>query len=119
LSVIHPISRLRLESHVAVIRLMELPSQFRVISADLVSIEILPDNLRQQIRDIILSFQTNHPNEVSCVAMFDMEAIDDSSHSFIGGYRFGPYSNLAAIQEKAAAENDRQADLIKMLNKEN
>jgi hypothetical protein len=85
----HPISILRLESHVAVIRLKELPVGFRVISADAVSFEILPDDAKRDIRDSILSDQTNHPDKVSCAAMFYVQAIDASSRV-----------NLAAIRLK-------------------
>jgi hypothetical protein len=40
-SVMHPISRLRLESHVAVISLKELPSGFQVLSAETALIDSL------------------------------------------------------------------------------
>jgi hypothetical protein len=54
------------------------------------------------------------------VALYEVEEIDAAiGINLFCGFLFGPYSNLAAIQEKAAAENGRQVELIKMLNKEN
>jgi hypothetical protein len=118
-SVMHPINRLRLESHVAMIRLKELLSGFRVLSADAVSIESLPESHKQFIREVLLSNQTNDPEEVWCIAMFEVESIDSAScFSMFEGYGLGDYSNLADIHEAAANENGCQVDLIKMLNKE-
>jgi hypothetical protein len=115
----HPISKIRLETHVAVIRLKELPSGFRVLSAEAALIESLPEEFKKPSREDILSFQTNRPDDVCCLAVLNVEAIDGSKIRFLfNNYGFGPYSNIAAIQKKAATENDRQADLIKMLNKE-
>jgi hypothetical protein len=119
LALMYPISRLRLESHFAEIRLQELPGGFRVLSAESVSIESLPDNRAQTVRDSILYNQTNQPENVCCVAVFAVFAINAAKNSFLHeGYGFGPYSNLAAIQEEASFENGRQAELIKMLNRE-
>jgi hypothetical protein len=49
--------------------------------------------------------------------MYVLETVDPVNNLFCG-YSFGPYSDLAAIQDEAAAENSRLVDLIKMLNKE-
>jgi hypothetical protein len=117
-SVIHPISKLRLESHVAVIRFKELPVGFRVLCGEVVSVESLPSGRIESIREIILCNQTKDPDNIWCIAMFHIEAIDATNKFSYQEYGFGPYSNIAAIQKKAATENDRQADLIKMLNKE-
>jgi hypothetical protein len=116
----HPISRPRLETHFAVIRLKELPGGFRVLSAYSVSIESLPDKQAQQdVRDNVLSLRTNRPGKVCGLAMYDVEAIDPAnSFCMCEGYVFGDYSHLAAIQKKASIENGRQVYLIKMLNKE-
>jgi hypothetical protein len=52
--------------------------------------------------------------------MNEVEAIDTAIGSNIFcGYGFGQYSNLVAVQDKAATENGRQAELIRILNKEN
>jgi hypothetical protein len=119
-SLMHPIIRLRLETHVAVIRLKELPSGFRVLSTEAALIENLLDERKNPIRANILDLHINMPdNECLCVALYEVEAIDSSRcAAVIKGYSFGTYSNLAAIQKKASVENGRQADLIKMLNKE-
>jgi hypothetical protein len=116
----HPISRLRLETHVASIRLKELSIGFRVLSTETARIEDLSNEAMKFIRDDILSVQSDQLEIVYCVAMFDMEAIDaTNSLSILQGYGFGPYFNLAAVQEEAATENGRQAELIRILNKEN
>jgi hypothetical protein len=114
----HPISSIRSETYVAVIRLKELPVGFRVISAESVSIDSLPDTKAQETREKVFFLQTNESEKVYCVAMFDVEAIDAARLSFfVCGYRLGMFSNLVSIQEKAATENARHAELIKMLNK--
>jgi hypothetical protein len=118
LSVIHPISKTRFETHVVVIRLKELPSGFRVLSAETVSIESFPDDQKDTIISNIHSFQTNQPENAYCVAIFKVENIDASEIRFLLiPYGVGTYSNLAAVQEEAATENGRQAELIQMLNK--
>jgi hypothetical protein len=115
----HPISRLRLETHGGMIRLKELSGGFRVLSTEAASIESLPIEAMKSIRNYILSVQTNQPEEVCCVVMFEGESIDSASvRTFFCGYTFGQYSNMVSIQEKPASENGRQVDLIKTLNKE-
>jgi hypothetical protein len=119
LSVMHPINKFRLETHVAVIRLKELPSGFRMISAEAERINGLPEVQKNHLRGKVLNNQTNRPENV-CEAMFEVESINASGcTSFFSGYGLGMYSDLAAIQKKAATENGRQAELIQILNKEN
>jgi hypothetical protein len=118
-SVMHPISRIRVETHIAMIRMNELSSGFRVLSAETALMESLPNDTKQGIREVLLSNQTNQSERLWCVAMFEVESIDSTSfRTFFCGYSFGPYSNMVSIQEKAASENGRQVDLIQMLNKE-
>jgi hypothetical protein len=115
----YPIDRVRLGTHVVVIRLNELPSGFRVLSAEAVSIESLPKAHMKHICENILSNQTNEPEEIYCGSLFEVESIDAASRtSFLNGYSFGMYSNLAAIQNNAATLSRHQAYLIQMLNKE-
>jgi hypothetical protein len=117
-SVMHPISKLRFESHVAVIRLNELPSGFEVLSAEAVSIESFPEDGRKQIRDIILSLEANYPQKVCCVSINEVDPINsDCCRSFIRGCGIGDYFDIVDIKDEAASENGRQAELIKMLNK--
>jgi hypothetical protein len=102
------------------IRVKELPVGFRVISAEAAYIDSFPENQSKIIREDILSAQTNQPERVWCGAMFEVESINATNHcSPFCAYSFGTYSNIAAIQEKAATENGRQVEFIKMLNKEN
>jgi hypothetical protein len=118
-SLMHPISRLRLETHVAFIRLKELHGGFRVLSAEALYIESFPDAEKIIIREIILTNQTDEPENVCCEAVFEVQAIESTNNCRIfNGYSFGEHSNLAAIQGRAATENGRQAELIEMLNKE-
>jgi hypothetical protein len=119
-SVLHPINRLRLENHVAMIRLKELPVGFRVLSGEVALIESFPDDQKQYIRRNILSAQTNQPEKINCIVIYEVQAIDSANICFIiyERYILGPYSSLADIQERASVDNGRHAELIKMLNKE-
>jgi hypothetical protein len=72
LSMMHPISRLRLETHVVDIRLKELPNGFRVLSAKSASIESFPEDQKIEIRSLILYNQTNHPELICNVVMFEV-----------------------------------------------
>jgi hypothetical protein len=120
MSVMYPISRIRLENHVGLIRVKELPVGFRVLSAEAALIESLSNDLKQDIRKVLLSNQTNIPERVWCVAMFEVESINATNNCVpFCAYSFGTNSNLAAIQDKAVIDNSRQVELIKMLNKEN
>jgi hypothetical protein len=115
----HPISKPRMESLIAVIRLKELSNGFRVLSVEAALIESATEDQKKHIRDTILTNQTYLPEMVCCVALFHVEAIDVSrSCTFPIGYGFVTYSNLVAVQEKAATENVRRAELIKILSKE-
>jgi hypothetical protein len=90
----YPISRLRVESYVALIRLKELPNGFRVFSSEALSIESFPVDQKNQLRDAVLSLQTSQPEVVSCIAMFELEAIDDVKNwTVINLYGLGLYSD--------------------------
>jgi hypothetical protein len=118
ISVLHPISRIRLETQVAAIRLKELPNGFRVLSAEAALIKSLTDS-QNQCRETILSNQTNHSEDVCCLAMYEMEAIDSANNSYrLECYGFGTYSNLSAAKKMATTENGRRAELIQILNNE-
>jgi hypothetical protein len=115
----HPINRLRLETHVAMVRVKELPVGFRVLLAETVAVESLPEIRSRGARSNILYFQTNHPKNNCCVALFVVEAIDTANSClFYGVYGLGPISEIVAIQCDASLHNIRQVELIQMLNKE-
>jgi hypothetical protein len=114
----HPISKIRLEAHLAVIRLKETPSGFRVLSTRSVLIENLPSVPKQYIRDSILYNQANEPEKVRCFALFEVDGMEASASSLMNGYIFGIYSDLAAIQDDASTQNGRRSKLIQLLNKE-
>jgi hypothetical protein len=119
MSVMHPISLIRVESHVAILRLKELPRGFRVLSSEESSIESLSEEKKKLSIAALLSSQTNHPENVCCVALFELEDLHAANSCFLcEGYGFGDYSDLASIQENAATVNGHQAELIEMLNKE-
>jgi hypothetical protein len=118
-SLMHPISRIRLKNHVVVIKMKELPSGFRVLSADAVSIESLSDAAKSSIREDILFTQAAEPEKVNCLASYEIDAIDDVYNvATLNRYGFGKYSDLAALQDLATAKNGCQAGFIQMLNKE-
>jgi hypothetical protein len=115
----HPISRSRVETHLAVILLKELPSGFRVLCAEAALIDSLPEDEKQFIRENLLSLQTKQLEQVCCAALYYVEDLDSNiNRAFFKGCRLGEYSNLAAIQNDAAIESGRRDELIKMLNKE-
>jgi hypothetical protein len=116
-SVMYPISRLRLESHVVVIHVKELSNGFRVLSTEAVSIESLTAERAQSARDIILASETDHPEDVCCGAILEVESIDAAYDCFYC-CGLGKYTNLASIQDKAANLNGHRVELIKMINKE-
>jgi hypothetical protein len=116
-SIVYPISRIRLETNVAVIRFKELPVGFRVLSAEAALIASLSNDANHLIRGAILSYNTKYPGKIICNVMCVVEAIDASSRvNLHSGYGFGDYSNLATIHEYASSLN--RIDLIKKLNKE-
>jgi hypothetical protein len=95
----------------------ELPTGFRVLSTEAVSLESLPVLQAEEARNHILSI--NRPDMVCCVAVFIVESIDAANNCVLyEGYGIGPYHFLAAIQMKAAFESGRRVELIKILNKE-
>jgi hypothetical protein len=117
MSVMHPISRIRIETHVAMIRLKELPNGFHVVSAESASIQSLSELERKQFLDMLVSIQTYHPDNICCISFFVVEAIDATNSGYaIRGCSLGEYSDLASIQEEAATENGFRAELIQILN---
>jgi hypothetical protein len=100
------------------LRLKELPDGFQVLFAEAALIDSLKPAHRKTILDFILSNQTNHPEMVCCMAMFKVESAEAAKCSFFASYGLGPYSNLAAIKEIAAIDNEHRDELIQMLNKE-
>jgi hypothetical protein len=77
------IKRDRLESHVAVLRLKELDQGFRVVLAEEVSIEILSNDQKQSISDVMISARTTLPALMCFVAMYIVEEADASCASAV------------------------------------
>jgi hypothetical protein len=103
-----------LENYIAFIQLKELSGGFRVISAEAVPIDSLQDKHAQDTRDIILSDQNDHPEDVWCLTMFKV----DKCFLRVDSYGLGIYSELASIQDEAATLNGIRVGIIQMLNKE-
>jgi hypothetical protein len=119
LSAMHPFSRLCLESCVVIIRLKELLSGFKVISADVSLIESFTAREIGKIRENFVSIQTNEPGKACVVAVFYISAFDfGRDYQLFEAYSYGDYSNISQVQEKASSLNSRQTDLIKALNKD-
>jgi hypothetical protein len=117
-SLMHPISRIRLESQVAVIRLKELRSGFRVLSAEAALIDNLSDISIRTIRENIFANNSNYPETVICHIICVIETIyADSNYQVPNAFGFGDYSDLAAIQDEASIEYGREVELIQMLNR--
>jgi hypothetical protein len=68
LSLMHPISKLRIESHISSIRLKELPAGFRVIGAEAISIESLSKENILYIRKALVSRQKDDPKGIYSIA---------------------------------------------------
>jgi hypothetical protein len=64
MSLMHPISKLRIESHISSIRLKELPTGFRVIAAESINIESLPAENVVSIREALTSRQKVDPKGI-------------------------------------------------------
>jgi hypothetical protein len=62
------------------IRVKELPNGFRVLSADAVSIDVLPDMKKIISRENIISHQAIQPENVCCMSLEVVEAIDADNY---------------------------------------
>jgi hypothetical protein len=126
--VLYPIGRIRLKSHAAVLRLKEIESGFRVLSAEAAPVESLESEEAKTIRGMILSNQIKEPEKITGFAIFFVEHIDSAKPTsyFCTESGFGDYSrsipgvlqNLNEIQESALYLKDRRIDLINVMNKE-
>lgn len=113
MSLMHPICKQRIESHVARINMKETSRGLRVISVDTVYIDTLPDEDTDGVRKTLSSIKEKEPDQVVCVVMFDIEGIEN-----FYPYCFGKYSNIADIWETGRYANTHQDEWIKRLNGE-
>jgi hypothetical protein len=119
MSLMHPISKLRMESYVAVIQLLELPNGFRIVSAEALSIDSLPSDKNQATREGLVYNQTNDPEDVCCLVLYHLSPMDNTCPTVsVRSFNCGKYSNLAEIQIAASSMNGSQDGIIKKLNKE-
>jgi hypothetical protein len=118
----HPIDRIRLETHVALIRVKEISSGFRVLSAGAVLIDGLPEEHKNNLRGRVLNNQTKKPENVCCEVMVVVDAVTNCT--LLYDYVFGDYSGLASMHDEITSSLllesliGRQAKMIQMLNKE-
>jgi hypothetical protein len=117
-SVIHPISRQRLESHAVVICLKELAIGFNVLSAELVAIDHLSVGQKQTSRKIVLLNHTNRPDRAVCLKVIKIKPISTVECSLVDQLLFGDYSDLTEVLEIGASLSGHQDHLINKLNKE-
>jgi hypothetical protein len=120
LSVMHPITIPRTKTHVAFIQLKELPIGFRVLSAEAVAFEIasLPTS-KSNVRECLRTLQSENPDNVNCVAVFDAENIEATGAcTYLEGYGVGYSSMMNSIQQKSSYLNDGRTELLNKLNKE-
>jgi hypothetical protein len=113
-SLLYPVSKRRLEDYAALIRIKQIPTGFRVSSAEAVLIEdSLPDEDIESVRDMLLRAQTRDPKSVLGVTRLEM---DGNTLNYTTMINFGDCSGLAAIQYRASRYD--RVTLIKLLNKE-
>jgi hypothetical protein len=113
LSVMHPISKSRLESHVAFFQLKELASGFRLVLAKAVAIEALRPDHRQNVRETLArDLLSKDPEQVIVVSVFCLEVFDGDV-VFVNPASFGNQSRFSEMQFFAST-----LDKIKKVNKE-
>jgi hypothetical protein len=117
MSVLHPISRIRLEEYVAVIRMMELPNGLRVISVEASSIDSLPEEQKNVFLKDIITLSVKQSKTVNCLAVYEVEAIGAATGSSVYKCYILDADGIS-IQKVASHANDIQAEIIKQLNKE-
>ncbi len=114
MSIMHPISKQKLGSYVALIEMKELPRGFRIVSTKALPNEQLY-GIGQLVRDQLVAFQES--KDVMCAAVFKVED-PRNAKTFLNPYCFGEYSNMAFIQFSASIAYPTRDSLIKKLNKE-
>jgi hypothetical protein len=115
IAMMHPINRTRLETHVAILQLKELPIGFRVTGVNVSPIDTLPEKLNRPITEKIASYE---PGKAGCISIYDVEAVSEPLRSHFDSYGLGDYADMTAVRDQSASLSDRQGDLIKLLNKE-
>jgi hypothetical protein len=105
----HHISKLRLESHIALIRLKERPDGFRIVSTHVALIDNLEAREIEQISVNIASVRANQPDTVFCLAKY---FVDESPLTYFNVFSLGLFSEFSDVQARAADYNDRQVDFF-------
>jgi hypothetical protein len=116
-SLMHPISKQRLESFVPLFMLNETPLGFLVVSAESVSIASLSSNLMRQIREKLVSLRNNgDPEDIVCVDVFSIETSDGNWTGQLSLNGLGRLCNFAQIQENAWNASSQHKELIEKIN---
>jgi hypothetical protein len=82
---------------------MELLYGFRVLSAEIIPIELIQDHVYQkQARDLLLNSRTKEPELIICAAI---EALNGVNNGSMPLFYFGSYSEVEIINGKATLTN--------------
>jgi hypothetical protein len=115
LSTMCPITKPRLDSLVALFKVKELPSGFRLISVETESVENLPSDMQTFILTTIKSAKDKNAN--FCVALFDLYAIKSSKGMIVTvPYFFGDDSILVELQARALIAKSEHSDWFEKCN---
>jgi hypothetical protein len=121
LSILHPISKQRIEGYVALIKVKEIPEAagFTVLTVEAVRVDALKGELKQCVLDLRNALNKKHSSDVSCIAIFDVEAIgsDVNDMEILVTHSFGEYHELPLIKKTARNTSTRQSEWIARLNK--
>jgi hypothetical protein len=113
ISIMHPITKQSLETHIAVIELKETPKGFRVLATDVMPIDSLDSKKREMV---LHSLRTALPGKLICVAMFVLQAIAGEIVVRLAPVVVGEEKDINMIQEDAFQCNNRHNLLLEIVN---
>jgi hypothetical protein len=114
-SVIYPISKPRLETHVAMISLKELPGGFKIFNVEAVPHSRLSKKDVGMIKDILFA-PTRDQDEALCISMHHIVRLDGKNIIIPQMNLFGKYSAPDDIQGDSLYCHLRQTKTIEELN---
>jgi hypothetical protein len=121
-SIMHPVSKSKMKSHAALIKLEYTPSSsgsgYRVLSGEAIPLSNLGndrlENASEQFEHFF-STQDNSDDEFDCFAIFDYQS-DDEQGMFFKFYGFGSHANQAQIRKDGAMARGIHNGLMMMIN---
>jgi hypothetical protein len=115
----HPITQLRMKSHIVVFHVKELPDGgFQIDSASAIDADAFPDSkpdIKARCKSLLASFD---PESVMFAVMFIIEAVGGQRFCEWDGYKVGEYSDIALVQETALIAMDLSQEDIARLNEQ-